>query len=135
MKNKKLIAAALIMLFAFTVSVPSAWAGSPQKYRWEGVAIGVGAAILGKVLLDHHQSYRPEARPAPRPTVVQHHYYRPAPPAGHWETRREWMPPAYENLWNPGHYDRRGHWIEGHWMRLQTQPGYWAEKKVWVPYY
>jgi hypothetical protein len=136
MKSKKLSVAALIVLFAFTVSVPSAWAGSPQKHRWEGVAIGVGAAILGKVLFDNHQSHRPVYGPAPQPTVIQHHHYQsPPPPAGHWETRREWVAPAYDNVWNPGHYDHRGRWVEGHWMRLQVQPGYWAEKEVWVPHY
>ena len=33
-------------------------AGSPQQYRWEGVAIGVGAAVLGHTLLSSH-SYGP----------------------------------------------------------------------------
>ncbi len=135
--KSKLSVATLVILLAFAISVPSsALAGSPQRHRWEGVAIGVGAAILGKVLFDAHQNYSPGYAPAPRPTVVENHYYQsPPPPAGHWETRREWVPPSYEKVWNPGHYDRRGRWVEGHWMRLESSPGYWAEKEVWVPHY
>ena len=133
MKRMKLLVATLIVLFAFTVSVPSTWAGSPQKHRWEGVAIGVGAAILGKVLFDHHVQ-RPA--PAPAPRVAQLHYHQSPPaPAGHWETHREWVPPSYKEVWNPDHYDRQGRFVKGHWMRLESSPGYWTERQIWVPHY
>lgn len=136
MKSQNLFAATLVGLLAFAVAAPPAWAGSPQRHRWEGVAIGVGAAILGRVLFDAHQPQRSGYAPASRPTVVEHHYYRsPPPPAGHWEIRREWVPPTHQEVWNPGHYDRRGRWVSGHWMRLEAHPGYWTEKKVWVPHY
>ncbi|MBW2196052.1 MAG: hypothetical protein JRF37_11025 [Deltaproteobacteria bacterium] len=38
---------ALLLLF----SVDPVWAGSRARYRWEGVAIGLGAAIIGSALI------------------------------------------------------------------------------------
>lgn len=37
----------------FTASTAS-WAGSKQQHRWEGVAIGLGAAIIGSAIINHH---------------------------------------------------------------------------------
>ena len=34
-----------------------AWAGSEQRYRWEGVAIGLGAALVGSALADAYWGY------------------------------------------------------------------------------
>ncbi len=123
-----ILVSALIIVFV----AHSAWAGSPQSHRWEGVAIGIGAAILGSALYQHHKSlsYRqPEPCPAP---VRPYPSARIRPKWGHWEWRREWVPATYKEVWNPGHYDDRGVWIEGHWIEIVDKPGYWTEKKVWV---
>ncbi|MFO7716383.1 hypothetical protein [Desulfosarcina sp.] len=37
----------------FCLISTSVWAGSKQQHRWEGVAIGVGAAIIGGSLINH----------------------------------------------------------------------------------
>ena len=58
--------------------VTSAWAGPKQRYRWEGVAIGVGAAILGSALVNACYYPRP-ASPAPVYYSAPPVYYSPSP--------------------------------------------------------
>lgn len=127
MKAKTAVIVGLLIIFAsFSLIPANAWAGSPQSHRWEGVAIGVGAAIIGTALLQAYQNGGSAA----------YVYQRPMPPpvpAGHWEIQQAWVPPVYEKTWNPGHYDRRGRWIPGQWIQIQTQSGYWTENRVWVP--
>ena len=133
MRPKKLLISALLAVFTFFIIAQSAWAGSPQSHRWEGVAIGVGAAILGSTLWKAY--HQPQYHHTPQPAKTYHHG-APAPVSnGHWELRKAWVPPVYEKVWNPGHYNRRGRWVPGHWMRMETQPGYWEERRVWVPHY
>ena len=129
MKKTRLIILIIVSVFAISILTPNAYAGSTQKHRWEGVAIGIGAAILGSALLNQHRPYVP---PAPAPV-----YKAPPPPArsyygGHWEIRKEWIPPTYKKVWNPGHYDKMGHWVEGHWIEIVDRPGCWEETKVWI---
>lgn len=86
---------ATILCFSFVTA--SAWAGSKQRYRWEGVAIGLGAAIVGNALLNDYYYDRPSR------TVVYHNpppvvYYSPPPVV------RYWSPPAHRY----GHYKRWG---------------------------
>lgn len=129
MKTKPIaILVCLAVVSTFLIMPASSWAGSPQSYRWEGVAIGIGAAILGNALLNaYHQPPAPAYRPAPV-------YHRPGPPqpAGYWQTHREWVPPQYQKVWNSGHYNRHGRWVPGQWIQTEIQPGYWVERRVWV---
>jgi hypothetical protein len=123
---------AVITLLAFTTT---SWAGSAHQHRMEGLAWGIGAVILGKVILDNYRNSYPAAAPAPQPAVVENYAPTPTAVAGHWEIRREWIPPQYQNVWNPGHYNRRGDWVSGQWTQVQAAPGYWQEKQVWIPHY
>jgi hypothetical protein len=131
---KKIIIIPLIVLIAVAINLQtsSAIAGSKQRHRWEGFAIGLGTAIIGSVILDHHHN-RHYYKPAPT-----HHRKHPPPPPrvkrhrGHWEMRKVWVPPTYKRVWNPGHYDRRGRWVEGNWIEIVDQPGYWVEERVWI---
>lgn len=132
MKIKKTIIILVASIVTICLAAPSAWAGNVQRNRWEGVAIGLGAAVLGHALFG--SLYR-----QPEPAVV---YRPPSPPLhepyqhresrGYWEIRKKWIPPVYEQVWNPSHYNSRGHWIEGHWMKIEREPGYWIEERVWV---
>ena len=132
MKRKSLIVFMLVAVLSFMLLSTPARAGSKQSHRWEGVAMGIGAAILGSTLYNLHKNYT-ECRPAPRP---RHAYRHPRPrhhrDRGHWEVRREWVPPTFKRAWNPGHYDRRGRWVPGHWIEIEDRPGYWSETRVWV---
>lgn len=133
MKNKQLLTIAFITIFGIVVSAPTSWARSPQSYRLEGVAIGLGAVILGKALWD--LNHQPAVAPVPRPVVVEHRYRQIRPePAGYWETRKEWIPAKYHKVWHPGQYNSHGRWLQGHWKQVQVQPGHWIVKQVWVPY-
>ena len=131
---KKIIIIPLIVLIAVAINLQasSVLAGSKQRHRWEGFAIGFGTAIIGSIILDHHHNlhyYKPAPRhnrmhPPPPPRVWNHR--------GHWEMRKVWVPPTYKRVWNPSHYDRGGRWVEGDWIEIVDQPGYWVEEQVWI---
>ncbi len=137
MKKKNLFILLITIMLCVSFLVPSAWAGSKQRYRWEGVAIGIGAAILGSALLSnlHHPPARLPHQP--RPCLVPVFPCPPPPyrveisPTGHWEMIKRWVPPRYERIWVEGYYDRYYQWVPGHWEE-RYKPGYWIEKKVWV---
>ena len=132
MKTKKLLIGMVIALFATTSVTSSALAGNKQRHRWEGVAIGVGAAILGHAI---YQSHKAEHQPQVVYVDPERTYWDnpdPKPHHGHWEWQETWVSPTYERVWNPGHYDRKGHWVAGHWMEVETSDGHWIRERVWV---
>lgn len=53
-------------------------------------------------------------------------------PGGYWDVKKRWVAPIYETRWNPGHYNRRGVWVEGRHMRFMVADGYWKEVRIWV---
>ena len=68
------------------------------------------------------------------PQISLQSVYRPPMPrrqGGHWKTRKVWIPPVYRNVWEPQHYDRRGRWVSGRWIRIVDRPGYWTKTKTW----
>ena len=131
MKKRMLSLIVITTALTMTLTANSAFAGGRHHERWKGIAIGVGAAILGSAIINSSRDYS-EREPEHCTVVVT------APPRhnpnyrGHWEVRDEWIPPIYKTVWNPGHYDRRGDWVEGAWIKIVDKPGYWKEKKVWV---
>lgn len=40
---------------------------------------------------------------------------------GYWWRGNRWMPYFYERVWNPGHYNRYGRWIPGHWVMIERR--------------
>lgn len=77
MKNKKLSIVMFTTILCLSFMVTSAWAGPKQRYRWEGVAIGMGAAILGNALFN--ACYYPQPGPAPVYYSAPPVYYSPPP--------------------------------------------------------
>ncbi len=134
MKTNKLLISLLIAVIGIGLLSPSALAGSRQKHRWEGVAIGVGAAILGHAIFQAHRAEPPPQVVYVEPEPAYRHQHGPNYRRGHWEWQKTWVAPTYERVWNPGHYDPRGHWVPGHWMELETQSGYWTQERVWIAY-
>ena len=124
MKSKKLMIILTVSLVCFFLIIPSSWAGAKQRHRWEGVAMGIGAAVLGHALYNHYHMYH-----APAPV-----YHKPNPrrPRGHWEYRKVWVPPTYKKVWNPAHYTKRGRWVPGRWIMVEKKPGHWTKEKIWV---
>ena len=47
MKTKSLLIVLPAVMLCLSLLTSSAWAGSKQRHRWQGIAIGLGAAILG----------------------------------------------------------------------------------------
>lgn len=116
--KKTLFIVSVALCLSFTVS---GWAG-PKKRHCEK------DSLFARVSIDSDHA-KPEFR---RPD--KHERYRRCPSRcrGHWETRRIWVPPVYEKVWNPGHYNRNHEWVCGHWIRLEKKPGYWKTEKFWV---
>ena len=121
MKQKSLIIILITIVLSLSLIVSSAWAGSKQRHRWEGVAIGIGAAVVGSALL---HNYSP-----PPPKVVYRygphrplHYYPPRHRGyynrGHYKGRRGRVSPG-KKTWNPGHYNRKGYWVPGKWIVIE----------------
>jgi len=110
MKKKNLIIVFLAMGFTLSFISPSAWAGSPQQYRWEGIAIGVGAAILGGALVNAC------IYPCPAPRAVSRYpfsprygyYYPPRHHGEHWKARKRWRPYPYKETRHQGRYQGHG---------------------------
>ncbi|MCP4148102.1 MAG: hypothetical protein GY757_10175, partial [bacterium] len=133
-----LTAAAICLVFASSSAFAGSRSRSKQRHRWEGVAIGVGAAMLGSAILhDIHRrpvrprvTYRPYCEPRPRYCPPRRRTER----RGHWESKKVWVPPILEKTWNPGHYDYDNNWIPGKWIRVEVEPGYWKYERVWVSY-
>jgi len=133
---KKLMISLIAILVCVSLLTAPALAGAKQQHRWEGLAIGVGAALLGSALLNSHNnshnnavgnetaSYETPVPPPPR--------YCPPRPRGHWEIRRIWVPPTFKRLWNPAHYDHRREWVPGGWIKIISDPGHWTQDRVWV---
>ena len=137
---KKILISVIVLVICLSLSVPPTLAGSKQRHRWEGVAIGVGAAILGHALANRHQNRYDRAEvgerrgyhydpPAPRRRSA---YFPPRPSRrGHWKVEKVWIAPTYKKVWNPAHYNRKDKWVPGKWIKITDQPGYWTERQVW----
>ena len=131
MKKRLLSLIVITTAFTLTLTANSAFAGGRHHEYWKGIAIGVGAAILGSAILNHNNYTPPrdyENCYVPAPVHVKKYSNR----RGHWEVRDEWVPPTDRKVWNPGHYNRRGDWIRGAWIQIVDNPGYWREDRVWV---
>ena len=117
MKKKKGLVLLLIVCLCLALSASSARAGSKQRHRWEGVAIGLSAAILGGALLQHHSQHRctpaPAYCPPPPPRRAYHH-------PRSWKMKRVWVPRKVTRIWHEGYWEKR------------VQPGHWREKRMRV---
>lgn len=137
MRKKRFIIGLLVGCLTFVMIGSTAFAGNVQRNRWEGVAIGVAATLLGQALLDNHRASYYQPAPAPKAVPPQHGYRSPAygrgyhKAANHRSFQKVWVPPVYKRVWNPGHYNPGGHWIQGHWIEKQIAPGYWTKQPVW----
>ena len=139
MRVNRILRWTVALMFVSALVVPQALAyrggyyGHHRSYGWHhghghfwgGLAVGVGAAVLGSLLLQPLY---------PPPAYTERIYVSPPPPpSGHWETRRFWHPPGYEQELRPGYYDPSGRWVPERWVTVGKRPGYWTEEQVWVP--
>jgi hypothetical protein len=129
---KKTIILTITMIFFLSLLAPSAYAGSKQRHRWQGVAIGLGAAILGHAIVN---SDRYESSPE-RVVVIDRDCHRQRYSnrhhRGEWEVRKTWVAPRCERVWNPAHYNEYNQWVPGQNITIETGQGYWVKERVWV---
>ena len=127
MKKKSLFALIIAFIFTFVVLAPTAHAGNVQRQRWEGIAIGLGAAIIGSAIFNQHrndnytQQIRTTYNSTPKHGDRQFGHYRPeyGPEPDH-----RYGP--HRHHYSPKHHSRGYH--KGHQHR-----GYWEVRKEWVP--
>ena len=130
MKTKSIISSAIVAMLLIGITAVPAAAGDRERGRFEGFALGLGAAVLGHTLMQH-PSYQPGGHyNAPvdrhRPGPDFHHR------SGHWELQRVWVPPAFKKVWKSGHRGPRGRWVPGCWVKVPVSGGHWDKRKVWV---
>lgn len=128
MNRKSIISGVLTAVFLVGIAAAPAAAGSRQRGRWEGFALGFGAAVLGHTLLQHHHPTAHYRAPVDRHPPRGYHHRR----HGHWKFERVWVPPAFKKVWKPGHCGHRGRWVPGHWIKVQVSRGHWDKRKVWA---
>ena len=140
---KKQLTIILATVLAFTLITAPAFAGSKQRHRWEGVAIGAVAATLLAPALLAPAIVAPHVRVHANVSTVKHRENRPTQYRdhrpnkrhrgnGHWEARKVWIDPIVEQVWNPGHYNKRNRWVPGHYIEIEKSPGYWTKERVWA---
>lgn len=149
---KKILSSSIAVMVCLCLLASPAWAGSKQRHRWEGLAIGLGAAVVGSALLNAARQPNNEVTvvnpsqglnyaPAPprvyapsMPSPPPVYQAPPAPPCprAYWETRKTWVEPTYKRIWNPAHYNKNGRWIPGGWIEIIEHEGRWIEERVRV---
>lgn len=126
---KRLLAFIMIGVLSLALLLPSeALAGAKQRHRWEGVAIGLGAALLLGAMA--HQA-------AAQPVFVESEPVYYAPPD------RAWVPGHYEvryvkegywtKVWMPEYYDAYGRHIHGYYEDRYVERE--RPARVWIPGY
>lgn len=133
MKTLISITTAVVMFICLT----TAPAQADRKTR-EGFLLGIGAAVLGTAIyqsLDRSPGYREPQRyhgsPAfERGPQCRDDRWHDKRAAGHWRIERIWVGPVYDTRWNPGHYNRKGHWVGGRYETFKVRDGYWEERRV-----
>ncbi len=137
MRRRDLFITVVVSVLLISLFSQPTFAKSPQRYRWEGAIIGLGAAILGGAIL-HDNRYSRYGQHYPRP---QHHtrYDRHRPrhyqrygyrPCEYYDYERFWVPPIYNRLWRPGRYNQYERWLPGRWKKRMIRPGHWEERRV-----
>jgi len=129
MKQKSLIIILITIVLSLSLIVPSAWAGSKQRHRWQGVAIGIGAAVLGSALLHNYSDPPPKVVYRYAPPRNRHYYPPRHRHRSHYKGRRHRVSPG-KKTWNPGHYHPRGHWVPGRWIVIERGHGYPAKNRA-----
>ena len=143
---KKITAITTAILLFVCFSTVSAHAGSARRHTVEGFMLGTGVAILSAAIINgiHHDSrvhdtnsYAGPGRRHPARydddcrgrNLIK---FKSHGPRGHWEIEKIWMAPVYEKRWNPGHYNRKGIWVNGRNEKFLIKEGYYWKEKVWV---
>jgi hypothetical protein len=140
-KTISIVTATLTLILFSTVSSAHA-----DRKTMEGFIIGTGVAMLGAAIINgmnnnadvaytphhskqHDYNYNGQRYKSKNRSHRQHYKGR---HRGHWEIEKIWIEPVYETKWNPGHYNRRGKWINGRHEKFLVAKGWWQESKVWV---
>lgn len=132
---KKTMMMTAMAIIGMCVLASAVSAGPKKKCRWEGDDEYVETSRKGtdvRIYASLADDRKGKTCRAPDVERVRRYPKRPHRQRGHWETRKIWIPAEYEKVWNPGHYNRRHKWVKGHWIEIETRPGYWKTETYWV---
>jgi len=149
MNRKSLFILALAFIFSLLLISSAVQAGGGASgYSGKGIAIGDGDVIVEDSTIRHNRpnidspSFLPPRHTPSNPGLLRpprHRHFRRGfrppkhrPRHGRWTMRKEWIPPSYKRVWNPGHYDSYGVWVAAGWIEVPDRPGYWIKRWVWV---
>jgi hypothetical protein len=127
---KKQIAIIISAFLIVGLSTGFAQAGAARRHTIEGFLLGTGVTLLGTAIVNSMN--RPQPVVVHTPPRHEYRYAKTKHRKGHWETRKIWVAPEYETRWNPGHYNKRGRWVQGRYEEFQISDGYWQKERVWV---
>ena len=152
---KKWMILLLVPLIMMPLTVSRSHADPRHDQLIKGMIIGTGAALLGAALIQeiHHDGRnRLPARgysghPGRYPGEPHHRNKGPSPHEyrrgmGHYHGgpphmgknafpfMTVWVPPLFDTQWVPGHVNRRGFWVKGHYKKNLVRKGYWDKRRV-----
>jgi len=140
----------LVVAYIFSLSLISfnAQAGETTGHSGQGIIIGGGDVSVGGSTIQPNRpnidfpSLRPPRhtpsdaglRRRPGHRKFRRGFWPPKYPHrhGYWTMRKEWIPPTYKRVWNPGHYDSYGVWVPAGWIEILDRRGYWIKRRIWV---
>jgi len=135
---KKISALTLTLVIIACFSTAPANAGAARRHTIEGFVLGTGVALIGTAIIhgmnQRHQpslDYPKHKRHYNSRNQRQHARYDWGP-RGHWEIQKVWIADRPQKRWNPGHYTRRGNWVDGRYQKVRVRDGHWQTQKVWV---
>ncbi len=136
MKKISALTLTLVILACFSTAVANA--GAARRHTIEGFVLGTGVALIGTAIihgmnLGHQPSldYPRHKRHYNNRNQRQHARYDWGP-RGHWEIQKVWIADRPKKRWNPGHYTKRGNWVNGRYQKVRVRDGHWQTQKVWV---
>lgn len=91
----------------------SVWAGAKQRHRWEGVAIGFGAAIVGGALINHHAYGSHSGPPVVFSFKYRENHRQPSRHHGYWQPYRGGHDKKWRSHKHGHHYSgcrQHGNW-------------------------
>ena len=142
---KKIIITIMAIIFMISFAAVPSYAGSSRKDKLKRLLFPIPVPV--PIIIHTERSRDRDYDRAPKRQkrhyrsdhrTNRHRYNkrRYNQPSGHWESKRVWISPEYEERWVRGHYsNRKDRWIRGRYEQVVVREGYWKKNRIWVARY